>query len=172
MQWLARLPAGWSLPSCPVGGRGWRVCVRGGRGLCSELPGPVGLQALPHQSAGHWLGSLPGPGLSAVQQEGRAVGSAPLAWAVGSEAAQSLWLCAAFATRSAGLFAWLSAWTDCKLCSMPFRHQWPDFLEGWDWGLCLAVGQSYEFVSLPKQGHRMGSTLVLPVGLISKLDKS
>ena len=39
-------------------------------------------------------------------------------------------------------------------------------------GLCLAVGQNYEFVSLPKQGHRMGSTLVLPVGLISKLDRA
>lgn len=90
---------GWSLPSCRVGGRGWRVCVRAGHGLCSELPGPMGLQALLRQSA------EPRAGLPAWSRpqcccsaEGRAVGSAPLAWAVGSEAAQSLWLCAAFAS--------------------------------------------------------------------------
>lgn len=91
----------WALHSgrCPSGGRGRRVCFRGGRGLCSELPGWVGCRLCCIIAQGHWLGSLPGPDHKAVvQQEGRAVDSAPLAWAVGSEAAQSPWLFGALAS--------------------------------------------------------------------------
>lgn len=48
----------WALHSgsCPSGGRGWRVCFGGGRGLSSELPGRVGLPTLTH----HCTGSLAG----------------------------------------------------------------------------------------------------------------
>ena len=61
---------------------------------------------------GHWLGSLPGPDHKAVvQQEGRAVDSAPLAWAVGSEAAQSPWLCRALA--SVHHLCWAACMTLC-----------------------------------------------------------
>lgn len=61
---------------------------------------------------GHWLGSLPRPDHKAVvQQEGRAEGSAPLAWAVGSEAAQSPWLCGALA--SVHQLCWAAGMTLC-----------------------------------------------------------
>ena len=96
----------------------------------------------------HWRGSLPGQDQDGAQQLGRAVGSAPPAWACGpgSEAAQDhcsgslLMRGLSYVLSScAGLPAWLSAWTGCKLFSVASRHQWPCFLEGWDWGLCLAV---------------------------------
>lgn len=101
-QKLGRAPTGLCTRVAVPQVDGARACASGWSvaSVQSSLVG-WGCRLCPHHcTEGSLAGApLPGPDHKAVvQQEGRAEGSAPLAWAVGSEAAQSPWLCGALAS--------------------------------------------------------------------------